>query len=137
MRLLEDKIHQCVPADLLSERGSYMAKCRGIRESIQAVYDEARAAGVPKKELSTLVKIRKNEQRNIALYNDLESDQQQTLAMLAATEKVADLPLWRSATERTRRPIPGVDVVRTGEHPDPMFDDPQGLGNAKFKKLDA
>lgn len=122
-------------ADLLSERGSYMSKCRNIRETIQGVYDEAKAAGIPKKELSTLVKIRKNEKRNIELYADLEADQQHTLAMLAATEKVKDLPLWRAAE---RKPIPGVDVARSGQHPEPMFDeDPQGLKNANFKKLDA
>ncbi len=61
---------------------------------------------------------------------DLEGDQQQTLAMLAATEKVRDLPLWRSAEDR--KPIPGVDVVRTGEHPDPMFDN---TGGRTFGKL--
>jgi hypothetical protein len=105
--------------DLLSERGSYMSKCRSIRESIQAVYDEAKAAGIPKKELSTLVKIRKNEAKNIKLFEDLENDQQHVLAMLAATEKVADLPLWRSAKER--KPVPGVDVARSGETKDPMF----------------
>lgn len=121
-------------ADLLSERGSYMNKCRGIRESIQSVYDEAKAAGIPKKELSTLVKIRKNEQKNIRLYTELESDQQHILAMLAATEKVADLPLWRSASERTRKPVPGQDVARHagGEHPDSGKDWESG-----FKKLDA
>jgi hypothetical protein len=117
-------------SDLLSERGSYMQKCRNIRESIQGVYDQAKAAGVPKKELSILVKIRKNEKKNVALYNDLEADQQAIVAMLAATEKVADLPLWRSAADR--KPVPGVDVVRTGQHPDPMFDDsdPQGIKHA-------
>lgn len=105
-------------ADLLSERGSYMQKCRSIRESIQSVYDEAKAAGIPKKELGTLVKIRKNEKKNIALYNDLEADQQHVLAMLAATERVSDLPLWRSAKERSS--VPGQDVARhaAGEHPD-------------------
>ena len=84
-------------ADLLSERGSYMAKCRSIRDSIQAVYEEAKAVGIPRKELSTLVKIRKNEAKNLALFNDLEADQRHNLALLAATEKVKDLPLWRAS----------------------------------------
>lgn len=121
-------------ADLLSERGSYMSKCRNIRDSIQGVFDEAKAAGIPKKELGTLVKIRKNEKKNLALFNDLEADQQQVLAMLAATEKVADLPLWRAAKDR--KPVPGVDIARTatGEHPDgPMFED--NAKHANFKPL--
>lgn len=117
--------------DLMSERSSYMSKCRNIRESIKAVYDEAKTKGVPSKELRVLVKIRHNERKNNTLYAELEADQQQTLAMLAATEKVADLPLWRSAADR--KPIPGVDVVKTGEHPEPMFD--QGLQHANFKTL--
>lgn len=115
-------------ADLGKERGSYMSTCRGIRENIKAVYDEAKTQGIPTKELRTLIKIRENEQKNQKLYEELEADQQQTLAMIAATEKVMDLPLWRS----TRKPVPGVDVVRTGEHPNPMFTDidPQGLRHA-------
>jgi len=105
--------------DLLSERGSYMSKCRNIRENIKAVYDEAKAHGVPSKELRTLVKIRKGERRNAELFNELEADQQHTLAMLAATEKVKDLPLWRASGKS----MPGWDVARTGEHPEPMFED--------------
>lgn len=120
--------------DLASERGSYMAKCRNIRDAIGDVFDEAKTKGIPTKELKVLVKIRLNERKNQELYNDLEGDQQETLARLAATEKVADLPLWRSAKDR--KPIPGVDVARSGETPNPMFeDDPQGLKNANFKPL--
>lgn len=104
--------------DLMSERGSYMSTCRGIRENIKAVYDEAKAQGIPTKELRTLVKIRHNERKNIELFSELESDQQDNLARLAATEKVKDLPLWRASFEP--KPKPGVDIARhaAGEHPD-------------------
>jgi len=105
--------------DLDSEKGSYMSRCRNIRESIKAVYDEAKAQGVPQKELRTLVKIRKHERASAKLYHELENDQQINLAMLAATEKVADLPLWRSAADR--KPVPGVDVEKTGQTKNPMF----------------
>lgn len=108
-------------SDLESERASYMSKCRNIRESISAVYDDAKSKGVPQKELRTLVKIRRKEREAAKLYQELEADQQHVLAMLAATEKVADLPLWRAATGH--KPIVGWDVVRTGEHPEPMFED--------------
>lgn len=84
-------------ADLASERGSSMARCRNIRESISNVYKEAKARGIPTKELRALVKIRKNETRNKAIYEDLEQDQQQILSMLATAEGVKDLPLWRAA----------------------------------------
>jgi len=84
-------------ADLASERGSSMARCRNIRESINNAYKEAKARGIPSKELRTLVEIRKNETKNKQLYDDLESDQQQILSMLATAEGVKDLPLWRAA----------------------------------------
>lgn len=105
--------------DLDSEKGSYMSRCRNIRESQKAVYDEAKALGVPGKELRVLVRIRKHERASAKLYNELENDQQVNLAMLAATEKVADLPLWRSAADR--KSVRGVDVAATGENPNPMF----------------
>jgi uncharacterized protein (UPF0335 family) len=120
-------------SDLESEKGSYMKRCRDLRERIKAVFDEGKALGVPEKELRTLVKIRKNERRNMKLYQELEHDQQETLKMLAATEKVKDLPLWRASFEER-----GTHVDDTGkmQHAEPMFeDDPQGLANAKFNKL--
>ncbi|TAI59830.1 GapR family DNA-binding domain-containing protein, partial [Bradyrhizobium sp. Leo170] len=62
------------------------------------VYKEAKARGVPTKELRSLVKIRDNEQKNREIYEELEADQQQVLAMLAVAEGVKDLPLWRAAS---------------------------------------
>jgi hypothetical protein len=85
-------------ADLLSERGSSMKRCRSIRESINAVYKEAKAAGIPTKELRTFCKIRKNEAKNVELYGELEPDQQEVLSQIATAEGVKDLPLWRAAS---------------------------------------
>ena len=73
------------------------ALCRNIRESISNVFKEAKARGIPTKELRSLVKIRKNEQKNVQIYDELEPDQQQILSMLATAEGVKDLPLWRAA----------------------------------------
>ncbi|MGY8665703.1 GapR family DNA-binding domain-containing protein [Bradyrhizobium sp. UFLA05-109] len=84
-------------ADLASERGTFMKTCRSIRESISNVYTEAKARGIPEKELRSLVRIRLNEQKNRKIYEELEADQQLTLSMLATAEGVKDLPLWRAA----------------------------------------
>ena len=84
-------------SDLRSRHGDYMKDCRNIRESISNVYREAKARGIPTKELRTLVKIRTNEAKNRRLYEDLESDQQHALSMLATAEGVKELPLWRAA----------------------------------------
>ena len=122
-------------SDLESMKGSYMSSCRNVRENIKAVYDQAKAQGVPEKELRTLVKIRKNERRNMKLYQELEHDQQESLKLLAATEKVKDLPLGRAAFDSEDR---GTHVDESGktQHAKPMFEeDPQGLANAKFTKL--
>ncbi len=75
-----------------------MARCRSIRESIANTYKEAKARGIPTKELRSLVKIRENEARNKQIYDDLEADQQHVLSMLATAEGVKDLPLWRAAS---------------------------------------
>ncbi|WP_439372951.1 GapR family DNA-binding domain-containing protein [Bradyrhizobium sp. DASA03120] len=84
-------------ADLASERGTFMKTCRSIRESISNVYTEAKARGIPEKELRSLVKIRLNEAKNRKIYEELEADQQHVLSMLATAEGVKDLPLWRAA----------------------------------------
>ncbi len=88
-------------ADLASERGASMSRCRNIRESISNVFKEAKAQGIPGKELRILCKIRKNEANNVKLYEELEPDQQANLEMLAAvTAEVMDLPLWKSSADR-------------------------------------
>lgn len=97
-------------ADLLSERGSSMAACRNIRESIRGVYEEAKAQGIPSKELRALVKIRKNEAKNKQIYADLERDQQEVLSMLATAEGVKDLPLWRAAAMNAMQEALGATV---------------------------
>jgi uncharacterized protein (UPF0335 family) len=84
-------------ADLASERGTFMKTCRSIRESISNVYTEAKARGIPEKELRSLVRIRLNEAKNRKIYEELEADQQHVLSMLATAEGVKDLPLWRAA----------------------------------------
>jgi hypothetical protein len=84
-------------ADILRERGSSMSRCRSIHESISSTFKEAKARGIPTKELRSLVKIRENEEKNRQIYADLEADQQHVLSMLATAEGVKDLPLWRAS----------------------------------------
>jgi len=113
-------------AQLLSMRGAYMADCRRVRESMKGVYDDAKMSGIPTKPLKALMEIRKNEKKNNEIYRDkLEEEEQEQLRILAATEKVMDLPLWASA-----RPTP------VSERPRPVMEDedPQGLRYAKFKQ---
>jgi hypothetical protein len=89
--------------DLASEHGSYMQACRGIRESIAGVYDEAKARGVPKKELRAFVSARIKLRKARAVLDNLEADQRETVEMLAeAFGDAADLPLFESRIKRAR-----------------------------------
>ncbi len=61
--------------DLESERGSYMAKCKTIREDIKIVYGEAKDAGIPVKALRGLVKYLELEEKQEAIGDALDNDE--------------------------------------------------------------
>ena len=88
-------------SDIDSERGRYMKRCRDIRESIQAVYDEGKARNIPKKELRVFVTARIKLEKARKVLEDLEADQRETVEMLAeAFGDAADLPLFQSKLSR-------------------------------------
>jgi uncharacterized protein (UPF0335 family) len=102
LRSVVKRIEGCF-TDLLSERGAYMARCRGIREGITAAYDDAKAAGIPKKELRLLVKNRERERKIADSIAELEADEQQTYEMIAESlGDFGDLPLGRAALAKAR-----------------------------------
>lgn len=90
-------------ADLDSERGESMARCKVIRDDIAEVYKEAENKGLPRKELKTVVKLRRFEQKAKRAYEELELDQRANFEMLIAAGGVDDLPLWRAAAQREQR----------------------------------
>lgn len=82
-------------ADLDHERGVYMKRCRDIRDRIVATYDEAKARGIPHKELRKFVTARMKLEAARKVLADLEADQRETVQMLAeAFGDAADLPLF-------------------------------------------
>jgi hypothetical protein len=84
--------------DLASERGSYMLKCRRIREAMAADYERAGDQGISKKLLKLIVKERDLSRKIDALAEDLEPDEHSELEMLM--EKLGDfatLPLGEAA----------------------------------------
>lgn len=87
--------------DLASERGAYMNRCRSIREDIDGVLEEAKARGVPKKELRTLVRARQKLEAARRVIDELEPEQRTTVEMLAeAFGDAQDLPLFKSAIDK-------------------------------------
>lgn len=97
LKSIVSRIDGCF-AELLSERGAYMARCRSIREGITAAYDDAKAAGIPKKELKTLVKTRELERKIADQIEKLEADERETYDMIVeALGDFANLPLGQAA----------------------------------------
>jgi uncharacterized protein (UPF0335 family) len=102
LKTIVGKIEACF-ADLLSERGAYMNRCRGIRQGITAAYDEAKALGIPKKELRTLVKTRELQGKIEAQVAALEADEKETYAMLIdSLGDFGNLPLGAAALDRAK-----------------------------------
>lgn len=94
--------------ELASEKGSYMLKCRNIRESMARDYDRAAERGISKKLLRLIVKERDLERQIDGLAADLENDQRSELEMLM--EKLGDfgtLPLGIAAIEKVKLTQPG------------------------------
>lgn len=84
--------------ELASERGSYMLKCRRIREKMATDYEVAGNKGISKKLLKTIVKERELERKIEGLTVDLEPDERSEREMLV--EKLGafiDTPLGQAA----------------------------------------
>jgi uncharacterized protein (UPF0335 family) len=89
--------------DLLSERGSYMERCKEIRSDIKLVYDEAKDASLPIKELRTLIRTRELERKIESQINELETEERQTYEMLEATlGDFGDRPLGEAALNKAK-----------------------------------
>lgn len=87
--------------DLLSERGAYMNRCRGIREAITSVYDDAKAMGIPKKELRAIIRTRELERKIEQTREDLEADERETFEQLSeALGDFANTALGQAAVRR-------------------------------------
>jgi Arc/MetJ-type ribon-helix-helix transcriptional regulator len=110
-------------ADLASERGAYMNRCRGIREAITAVYDDAKGKGIRKKALQVHIKERGLEQKILNLRNSMEEDDHENYILLV--EAVAGLegtPLGDAAVEADRAAGRGRRVKKTGSALDSLDD---------------
>lgn len=94
-------------ADLANERGLYMNRCRAIRESIGAVYDDAKGAGLNRKSLKHEIKRRERDRKTQQEFEDLEADQRDEVELIRnALGDFAGLPLGKAAVDaaETRKP---------------------------------
>lgn len=87
--------------DLESEKGSYMRRCKDIRDGIDEVYAEAKNKGISKKALKTHIDLRKLEARKAVLVGKLEDGDGDSFDKMAeALGDFAKLPLGAAAMAR-------------------------------------
>ncbi|PWT89276.1 MAG: hypothetical protein C5B54_09175 [Acidobacteria bacterium] len=120
-KLLETLLRTIDGADdqLASYQGEYMQNCKGPRETIAAVFEQAKDAGIPKRAFKTLVKNRRLDRQMNANVAKLEPDS------LAEYEKMVsdlgdfcDLPLGQAAVSRAAAKLKAAGAtveVRTAE----------------------
>src|SRR5262249_41420070 len=66
---------EALKRDLDSERGTYMAKCKALREDIKEVYSEAKEAGVPVRALKGVIKHRELARKQKAIADAMDEDE--------------------------------------------------------------
>lgn len=91
------RIENC-EAEIDSERGTYMAAARVLREDIKEILDEAKTAGIPKKALKAMVADRRLSKKKRKLADGLDIDDLAAFEqMREALGDLAALPLGEAA----------------------------------------
>lgn len=88
--------------ELASAKGEYMRQARGIRDTINGIYSEAKDAGIAKRSFKAVIKARGYERKLEACRGDLEdADDLATYDQIVdALGELGDLPLGKAALER-------------------------------------
>ena len=86
----------------LSERGKFMERCRRIKEQKDVIFDEAKNAGIPVKELRKVIKAKSLEKQADALFSELEPDEQENFEAIrvALGDWDNETPMGRYANEQ-------------------------------------
>lgn len=92
-----DRIESVID-DIASATDEHMAHCKSLRGDIASIYDEAKDAGIPKKELKAVVKTRALAKKLESIRDALEGESQDTYDMIRhAIGDLADTPLGQAA----------------------------------------
>lgn len=87
---------------IASHKGEHAQRVKSVQELITEVFDRAKDAGIPRKELKAVIKERRLLVQIENLREELEEDQQETLDQIKhALGMLADLPLGEAATKRS------------------------------------
>jgi uncharacterized protein (UPF0335 family) len=100
-------------SELLREKMAYMERARRIQEDKKSVLDEAKDAGLSKKAVKAVVKVRDLERKAEAAREDLEDDDAAVFDDIReALGDYADLPLGKAAVERDDTTNAVIDAVK-------------------------
>ena len=87
---------------IASYKGEHAQRVKSVQEMISDVYDRAKDAGVPKRELKAVIKERVLLKRIEALREDLEEEQAETYDQIKhSLGMLSDLPLGEVALKRS------------------------------------
>lgn len=87
--------------EIESSKGQHMKRCREIRGSIDVVYEEAKAQGIPMKVLKAQVDLRRLEAKKTKIVEKLDDEEAETFEQVAeALGEFAALPLGQAALRR-------------------------------------
>lgn len=88
-------------AEIESSKGAHMNRCQKIRGSMDVVFEEAKALGIPKKVLKAHCDLRRLEAKKSAVVDKLGDDDAETFDAVAdALGDFAQLPLGAAAVRR-------------------------------------
>lgn len=87
---------------IASYKGEHAQRVKSVQELITEVFDRAKDAGIPRKELKAVIKERRLLVQIENIREDLEEDQQETLDQIKhALGMLSDLPLGDAAMKRS------------------------------------
>lgn len=87
--------------EMESSKATHMNRCRQIRGSMDVVYDEAKALGIPRKILKAHVDLRNLERKKSAVVEKMDDEAVETFELTAdALGDFATLPLGMAAMKR-------------------------------------
>ena len=100
------EIERC-DEELSSERGAYMARCKGIRDRVKDIYERASSDGVPRTALKTLRRERELIRKINSLKEGLDAEDIDLVDQVReALGPFGDLPLGAAAVEAAEASTP-------------------------------
>lgn len=113
---------------IASYKGEHAQRVKSVQEMISEVFDRAKDAGIPRKELKAVIKERRLLAQIENIREELEDDQQETLDQIKhALGMLADLPLGEAAAARSD----AIDSLTDEDGDEPDADAAAGKKNAK------